>query len=104
MLNYDPNLLNVNASQTVKLTFGKWDYRQQRTVVVPGNLRGFSVLDFALDHAYEDLVREGGILLLTNAAGSQVSCEDEDARAEEWLRDLCVAAEIIALSENLTGG
>lgn len=100
MMNYDPNLAGCRiARQTVRLTFGTWDYRAEKEVVVYGNVLGLSVIDTAVLGAYESLRvgKHGKEIRLKNDAGKELlCCDDED---EDWLKKMVVKAEIVAIEE-----
>lgn len=100
IMDYDPNLTNSGkrAKQTVRLTFGQWDYRATREVVVGGNCTGRSVIDSAVWRAYEELEGDRSPRIeLTRANGDTLLCTDDEDRGEDWLSDMLVAAEIIAI-------
>lgn len=104
VMNYDPNytLCGRMADQTVRLTFGQWEYRTTMDVVVGGNTNGLSVIECAVDFAYEKLETipffndetgendEMAVIHLGN-----LECKDDDLRGEEWLKDMLIGAEII---------
>ena len=98
-MNYDPNLVFCGrmATQTVRLTFGQWEYRMTMDVNVGGNCRGLSVIEAAVERAYDELpdaphASEAKIIILTNADGERLDCEEDD---EDWLQNMLIAAEII---------
>lgn len=110
-MNYDPNLTNSGnmADQTVKLTFGLWCYRAERTVIVGGNCRGFDVIKSAIRIAYDNLESEEirpfgesrtvdvARITLTNRDGDEMECEDEEEGYEDWLGNMLIGAEIVAI-------
>nr|MCD4237043.1 DUF5406 domain-containing protein [Escherichia coli] len=51
IMNYDPNLTSCGrmAKQTVRLTFGLWEYRETFEVTVGGNLTGLDVISCAIE-------------------------------------------------------
>lgn len=109
MMNYDPNLTNSGrmAKQTVRLTFGVWDYRKMFEVEVGGNCTGLTVIDAAVGKVLQELPvttrwgdGEVSILLLEKTADGEVEeleVEDEELQYDEWLKDMLIAAEIVAI-------
>ncbi len=108
-MNYDPNLTNSGrtAKQTVKLTFGMWEYRAERTVEVGGNCTGLTVIESAIYNAYEELPKiSDGMgsklpgIVLTRPGGTEedgLSCTDDEDEGDDWLKDMLIGAEIIAI-------
>ncbi len=107
-MNYDPNhtLCGRTAKQEVKLTFGLWNYRAERTVTVGGNCNGFSVIEAAVGVAYDDLPYLGdeedddvyAWIDMQGPDGNTMRCDDDDARGEDWLKDMLIKAEIISIT------
>ena len=104
MMNYDPNIVNCGrmANQTVRLTFGTWDYRAERECVVGGNCAGLDVIDTAVLGVYESLRegRYGKEITLKNDAGEELLCSDDEDEEEDWLKKMLVKAEIVAIEED----
>lgn len=106
-MNYDPNLTmsGNKAKQTVRLTFGQWDYRKTFEVEVGGNCRGLSVIEAAVDVVLDGLPTyewdgEVSILVLEKTEDGTVhelQCDDEEGHYEEWLKSMLLSAEIIAI-------
>lgn len=106
-MNYDPNLTSCGhyARQTVRLTFGQWDYRKTFEVQVGGNCNGLSVIESALDQVLEGLPTalhddELSVLILERIRDGEVDelvCEDEQFRYDYWLKQMLIAAEIVAI-------
>lgn len=100
-MNYDPNLTNSGrmARQTVKLTFGKWMYRAEHSVLVGGNCTGLTVIESAVSALLQTLYgeRKFATIILTNESGVQLVCADEELDHEDWLKDMLIGAEIIAI-------
>jgi hypothetical protein len=104
VMNYDPNftLCGRMADQTVRLTFGQWEYRTTMDVVVGGNTNGLRVIECAVEFAYEKLETipffndetgkndEMSVIHLGN-----LECKDDDLRGEDWLKDMLIGAEIV---------
>lgn len=95
-INFDPNLnLSGNTSiKTVRLTFGQWKYRRAVEVTVNGNTSGMETVFQAIEiargqHFYGDKI-------VLYAGQSTLECENDD-QEDEWLRNMLVAAEIIAI-------
>lgn len=72
--------------------------------VVGGNCTGLTVIECAVQHAYEMLPRKQGFdcefayIELTKPNGDTLGCEDDEDRCEDWLQDMLVGAEIIAIA------
>ena len=101
-MNYDPNMTMCGniAKQTVRLTFGQWQYRGTMDVEIGGNCMGFSVIDSAAYAAFEKCWSEDdeiARIVLTDADGNTLSCTDYEDRCEDWLKDMLLAAEIISI-------
>ena len=104
-MNYDPNLTSSGnmADQKVKLTFAQWEYRVEMTATVGGNCTGLTVIRSAVGSAFDTLpYRTDGpheitSIVMTNAAGDTLECEDEDERGEDWLADMLIGAEIVSI-------
>ncbi|EFJ8857328.1 DUF5406 family protein [Escherichia coli] len=105
-MNYDPNLTSCGrmAKQTVRLTFGLWEYRETFEVTVGGNLTGLDVISCAIESLYATLpyeetlnerTEETDIMATINIGG--LTCQDEDLSGELWLAGMLIAAEIISI-------
>lgn len=104
VMNYDPNftLCGRMAKQTVRLTFGQWQYRGTFDVTVMGNISGQSVIKYAIENLLEDLPT---VPFFNDDTGEndemsvihlgELECMDDDLRREEWLGDMLISAEII---------
>lgn len=55
-MDYDPNLnfCGRTTVQTVKLTFGQWDYRLTLETKVGGNCSGLTVIQAAVENFIDD--------------------------------------------------
>jgi hypothetical protein len=113
-VNYDPNLTNSwrMAIQTVRLTFAMWEYRKTMEVEVGGNCTGLAVIDCAVGIAYEQLEQRGlygsqetmafmDMPSLTDP-DDVLECDEgsegwDRLRGEDWLKDMLISAEIIAI-------
>ncbi|CAI2419414.1 DUF5406 domain-containing protein [Serratia liquefaciens] len=104
LMNYDPNLTLCGrmAKQTVRLTFGQWQYRTSMEVVVGGNCNGLSVIECAIGLAYEQLgeipffnddTGEDDVMAVINVG--ELQCMDECLEGEDWLKEMLIGAEII---------
>ncbi len=102
VMNYDPNftLCGRMAKQTVRLTFGQWQYRGTFDVTVMGNISGLSVIESAIERLYESLPYDkdpfGNGVYARIMLGELIN-DDEDQREEEWLSDMLISAEIIKI-------
>lgn len=106
VMNYDPNytLCGRMADQTVRLTFGQWEYRTTMDVVVGGNCNGLSVIECAVGLAYEQL---GTVPFFNDDTGKDdemavinvgdLQCVDEGLEGEDWLKEMLIGAEIISI-------
>ena len=103
-MNYDPNMTNSGrmAKQTVKLTFQQWEYKAEMIEVVGGNCTGMTVIDSAVDIAYENLPDDRGCpyIVMTDADGNTLRCDDDEEQGEEWLKGMLVRAEITAIEKS----
>jgi hypothetical protein len=104
IMDYDPNMTNSGrmAKQTVRLTFGMWQYRKTIETDVGGNCTGLTVIDCAVENVCEALPenRYGSPYLVMEAPDNPeetLQCEDDEDRGEDWLKDMLIAAEIIAI-------
>ncbi|MBE5254567.1 DUF5406 family protein [Mixta mediterraneensis] len=102
-MNYDPNLVCSGkfANQKVKLTFGQWDYRAEIIAEVGGNCMGMTVIESAVEDAYDRLptVHSYNLkyLSLHNKNGDVLECPDDCDEGDDWLAKMLVAAEIISI-------
>lgn len=103
-MNYDPNLTcsGSMAKQTVRLTFGMWEYRKTLETEVGGNCTGLTVIDCAVGNIYDNLPENhyGAASMEMDAmdkSGDTLLCEDDEERGEEWLKDMLISAEITAI-------
>ncbi len=104
VMNYDPNMTNSGrmAKQTVRLTFGMWEYRKTVETEVGGNCTGLTVIDCAVSNVYEELPenRYGATYLVMKSLADPedtLQCEDDEDQGGYWLKDMLVGAEIIAI-------
>lgn len=108
-MDYDPNLTNSGrmAMQTVRLTFGIWEYRKEVEVTVGGNCTGLTVIDSAVESAYNKLDRRGifgcndtyAVIYLDSEDGTeQMECADDEDECEDWLKDMLIKAEIVSIT------
>lgn len=100
-MNYDPNMTNSGrmAKQTVRLTFQQWEYTAEIEQVVGGNCTGLSVIDCAVENAYDQLDTDRNIpfISMTAPGGEVLQCDDDEDRGEDWLKDMLVRAEIVSI-------
>lgn len=102
VMNYYPNLTLCGrmTKQTVRLTFGLWEYRETFEVTVGGNLTGLDVISCAIESLYETLPYEEvederDIIATINIGG--VKRKDENLIGELWLAGMLISAEIISI-------
>lgn len=103
-MNYDQNLVFCGGmvKQTVRLTFGMWEYRAEKEAVVGGNCLGLEVIETAVESVYENLPedRHGAKeLVMKNDEGTSLQCCDEEEAGEYWLKNMLVKAEIVSIEE-----
>lgn len=109
VMNYDPNLTNSGrmAVQTVRLTFGVWEYRAVIEVAVGGNCTGLIVIDCAVENAYESLEQRGiygledtyAVINMPKIGAPEevLECGDDEQHGEDWLKNMLLSAEIISI-------
>lgn len=98
MKNYDPN--NSFGKNLVQLVFQQWEYKIAVEVVVGGNCKGMSILDFAVDRFFEDLQESQGEypeLIMKDEEGNELETTIED---EEDLKDMLVEAKILSFTKD----
>ena len=98
-MDYDPNL--KWGRQTVKLVFGQWRYRKEVLIDVGGNCTGLAVIEAAIGNFYEACSSDGDFefeLELEDTEGGLLICEDEEGKGEDWLKDMLICAEIVAIA------
>ena len=96
---YNPN--NRWRPQTVKVTLMQWDYKKEFEVEVGGNCLGFEVFDSAVISVYEDLPVIAGdyaYVELINPDGNMLTCEDDEGKYDDWLKEMVVSIEIVSQS------
>lgn len=107
-IDYDPNLIAwpKKAAFEVKLTFGEWRYRAAMQITVRGNVRGFDVIEAAVEYAYEKLRGDADFATLSmeDSDGNILISEDDEGGEDEWLKEKLIGAEIIAATPILHGG
>lgn len=103
-MDYDPNLTCSGrmAKQTVRLTFGMWEYRKTMETEVGGNCTGLTVIDCAVGNVYDNLPENyyGAAsmeMYAMDESGDILLCEDDEERGDDWLKDMLIAAEITAI-------
>ena len=100
-MNYDPNLTYCgrDATQTVRIVFGIWEYRKTIEVGVGGNCLGFDVIEAAIDAFYDKLFYESDsvpkLVLIHPVTGTELLHEDDEDRGPDWLRKLVISVEIV---------
>jgi hypothetical protein len=95
---YSPNI--KWGHQHVEVVLMQWGYSKTIKVDVGGNCHGMSVIDCAAgiicDQLYDEAEVDGAItLVLENAAGDTLLCEDEEDRGLDWIKDMIVSAQIV---------
>lgn len=105
IMNYDHNLVFCGrfVNQTVKLTFGLWEYRAEIETVIGGNCLGLEVIDTAVEDVYDKLPTERhGLkqLIMTDNNGGTLDCVDNEGNEYDWLKNMLVKAEITKIEED----
>lgn len=99
---------DINAREgrkTFKLTFRCWGYAAQHEVTVGGNCLAFDNLDCALGNLYDNLPlsrQDVPQLLLTDEKGDTLLCEDDEEQQTDWLAEMLVCAELVAVEAKAT--
>lgn len=105
MMSYDPNLVFCGrfVNQTVKLTFGLWEYRAEMENAVGGNCLGLVVIETAIENVYDKLPTERhGLkqLIMTDKDGGTLDCVDDAGEEYDWLRNMLIKAEIVKIERD----
>jgi len=100
-INYDPNLFHLPfpAKQTLELTLQQWNYSKVITEEIDSNVMGLDAMEAVAYITYLNLpVDERGrpYIVLTDAEGNELLCEDEENVGEDWLKPMVVKAEIVS--------
>jgi hypothetical protein len=108
-VNYDPNLISCGriAEQHVRLTFGKWEHRATVETVVNGNCTGLDVIECAIANAYDHLtcdIWENKQIIMTKEEDEDLICGDDEGGAEDWLKSMLIAAEIVDIKPEKEAG
>lgn len=113
LMNYDPNITSCGnmATQTVRLTFGLWQYRVQVEVTIGGNCTGLDVISAAVGAVYDKLERRmvyGAeddyaelVMASPESPDDTLLCGDDDPdgpTGEAWLANMLISAEIISIA------
>lgn len=102
-MNYDPNICNRGkAKQTVRLTFGLWDYSTEKEATICGNCMGLDVIEAAVETVFDSLETNDydvpTINLYKNDEEDHVlECEDDEDEGDVWLKKMLIKAEIIKI-------
>lgn len=99
-LNYDPNR-NFDDKHTVSLVFQQWKYSTTVTVEMTNNLRGYDLIDHAIDSIIEDLPVKSYMnddlstydisFILLEDGENQLIVEDDKNRGDLWLKSMLVS-------------
>lgn len=100
IINFNPNL-NYNghcADKTVCLTFGSWEFRLSKTVIIGGNCSGLENIEAAIGRVYDEACEAGNgrprITMTRARDGEILLCDDDEEQGEDWLKDMLISAEI----------
>lgn len=112
--------LAINAGKIFTLIAG-WIYRRQMGLLtaeaenaIPpnsrrlhGDLHGLTVLDCAVDQAYEALEQRGiygrddtyALINMPKLGDPEeiLECSDDEEQGEDWLKDMLISAEIVSI-------
>lgn len=104
VIDFDPNLTMCGrvAKFVVRLTFATWEYRKVVEVEMTTNMTGLDLIEYAAEKAWEQLecsedAPEQACMIMTDAEGNTMHCQDEDERGVDWLYDYIICAEIISV-------
>jgi len=95
---YDPNV--ATCTHRVRIHYAQFDHQLQVEIDVPGSDRGLEAMEWALELHWEQLaLAEPGAprLELTNAAGEVLVVQDDALMQADWLKDMVVGLEIVAI-------
>lgn len=104
-MNYDPNLFlcGNRARQEIKLTFGMWQYRTERTLILYSNVAGLDAIRAAVEKTYESLPGFGSDdiprIELIDETGDSLICDDDEDEGEDWLFKMLIKAEIVSAAK-----
>ena len=91
-VDFDPN---EQLQMIAVIEFGLWTCRLSMEQAVTVGRGWVHWIDQALGRIYDSLplnAREVPRIILQDASGNTLLCEDDDQRQEEWLRDMVVSA------------
>lgn len=101
----DPNIRW--AKKTLRMTFMQWGYKVTHDASVGGNCSAMSNLDAALSNLYDKLPPDSwGVpyLVLEDSNGDSLQNGDDERRAEDWLMDMLVSAELVNIEPETPKG
>ena len=93
---HDPNLYWHKC--TYAITLMMWDYSKTFEVEVGGNVRGFDLLETAVDALHDDLEPDDDGMLfveLENPNGETLICQDDEGKEDSWLREMVVSVVLV---------
>lgn len=104
VIDFDPNLTMSGrvAKFVVRLTLATWEFRKIVEVEMTTNMWGFDLIEYATEKAWEQLessedAPEQAFMVLTDAEGNTMHCQDEEEYGVDWFRDYVIGAEIISV-------
>jgi hypothetical protein len=103
VIDFDPNLVlcGRTVDYKVRLIFADRHYRKEMVVEVGGNVRGFDVIESAINQAYAELPYDekyGEIKEIYFEDKTSTLCvADDHEQEEDFLKELLISAEIIGI-------
>lgn len=99
---YDPNLRMLFPTHRVRVTLRCWQYKRVLMADVGGNTLGSSVLEAAVDFAYDHLEEDekGRPFVELRRGLNTLRCQNEDydhPRSRSWFNDMVVGVEIVSI-------
>ena len=102
MKSYDPNTTFDKFTQHVEITLQQWEYSGTLLAEVGGNTLGFSIMEFAIENAYDALAlnhHKIPTVWLFAPDGGSLECSDDEEGGAEWLKNMVVEIRIISQTE-----
>jgi hypothetical protein len=93
---HDPNMYWHKC--TYAITLMQWDYSKIFEVEVGGNVRGFDLLETAVEVLYGDLEVDDDdrlVIELKNPDGETLLCQDDEDREEDWIKEMVVSVVLV---------
>lgn len=94
----DNNPNNKWGKHVVEVVLKQWKYHRTFTLRIGGNCNGFDVIQSAVELIYESLFDEQdnpAELVLTDDAGKELLCTDDEEMRDEWIKKMVVSCQIV---------